>query len=554
MPDPQARCEFLPAQGQPRAELVLLHGWASSSACWRPVLAFLRMWANVTLIDWRPAAVSAVSAVANAGDDGLQSVLDDILALTPARAYYVGWSLGGQLATVLAARAPQRVAGLVTVASNPRFTADGSWPGVPPATLGGFQAGLAADAARTLRRFAVLQSQGGATAATLAREWVAQSADWSPSSLAIGLQWLAELDTRGLLPALTCPQQHLLAQCDGLVPEGAAEALSDLLANTPGASVQMLAGAPHAVPAQTPVALADALAVFVGAAHAGAALAGAAHADPAPVSKQAIAQSFSRAAPRYDSVAALQRDVGERLLRDIPSNDNASDGGTGESSSSGNSPATVLDLGCGTGFFQPHLMARYAGAAYLGLDLAQGMLAWARQQHPQGTVWVAGDAESLPLLEGSIDVIFSSLAFQWCYRPSVLFTELGRVLAPGGSCYFSSLGPATLQELRASWAAADGGQHVNDFLPAEVLQAVAAATQGARLTLRSERIVLRYRKVTELLHELKTLGAHNMNSQRPAGLTGRQRLAAMIQAYEDWREPEGLPATYDVIYGHLEKI
>ncbi len=107
--------------------------------------------------------------------------------------------------------------------------------------------------------------------------------------------------------------------------------------------------------------------------------------------------------------------------------------------------------------------------------------------------------------------------------------------------------------MRQAWAAADGGQHVNDFLPPAVLQAAADATPGVRLTLQSECIVLRYDKATELLHELKTLGAHNMNSKRPSGLTGRQRLAAMVQAYETWREPSGLPATYDVIYGTLEK-
>jgi len=44
-----------------------------------------------------------------------------------------------------------------------------------------------------------------------------------------------------------------------------------------------------------------------------------------------------------------------------------------------------------------------------------------------------------------------------------------------------------------------------------------------------------------------------MNAGRSGGLTGRRRLAAMIAAYEQWREPDGLPATYDVIYGHLEK-
>ena len=127
------------------------------------------------------------------------------------------------------------------------------------------------------------------------------------------------------------------------------------------------------------------------------------------------------------------------------------------------------------------------------------------------------------------------------------------MLEPGGSCFFSTLGPATLQELRQSWAAVDSSQHVNGFLPAEDLRAAAATVRGVRLQLHSERIVLRYGRVGELLGELKTLGAHNMNSGRSGGLTGRRRLAAMMQAYEDWREPAGLPATYEVLYGHLEK-
>jgi malonyl-CoA O-methyltransferase len=74
-----------------------------------------------------------------------------------------------------------------------------------------------------------------------------------------------------------------------------------------------------------------------------------------------------------------------------------------------------------------------------------------------------------------------------------------------------------------------------------------------RLQLHSERIVMRYERVVELLAELKTLGAHNMNAGRSGGLTGRRRLAAMMEAYEAWRGREGLPATYDVVYGHLEK-
>ncbi|PKM31519.1 MAG: malonyl-[acyl-carrier protein] O-methyltransferase BioC, partial [Gammaproteobacteria bacterium HGW-Gammaproteobacteria-12] len=52
---------------------------------------------------------------------------------------------------------------------------------------------------------------------------------------------------------------------------------------------------------------------------------------------------------------------------------------------------------------------------------------------------------------------------------------------------------------------------------------------------------------------LKDLGAHNLNPGRPGGLTGRSRIRALIEAYECFRQPQGLPATYQVLYGVLQK-
>ena len=62
-----------------------------------------------------------------------------------------------------------------------------------------------------------------------------------------------------------------------------------------------------------------------------------------------------------------------------------------------------------------------------------------------------------------------------------------------------------------------------------------------------------YDSVAELLRELKTLGAHNMNDGRPAGLTSRRKLRAMFDGYEQFRAQGRLPASYDVLVGTLEK-
>ena len=234
----------------------------------------------------------------------------------------------------------------------------------------------------------------------------------------------------------------------------------------------------------------------------------------------------------------MQRDVGERLLTYLDRQPGL--------------PEVLLDLGCGTGYFQAPLQARFPRANYLGVDIAPGMVSYAREKAGGEGGWLLGDAEDLPLASGSIDLVFSSLALQWCYRLDHLFAELARVLKPGGKCVFTTLGPHTLKELRESWAAADGFQHVNTFLPLEALQEAAGRVPGVVLELEQQTVQLHYDRVRDLLGELKVIGAHNMNPSRPVGLASRGALTGMLKAYEQWRTGEGLPATWDVIFGVLE--
>jgi malonyl-CoA O-methyltransferase len=253
--------------------------------------------------------------------------------------------------------------------------------------------------------------------------------------------------------------------------------------------------------------------------------------------KRQVAASFSRAAHSYDSVAALQRDVGQALLNQLPVS---------------LSPARWLDLGCGTGYFSRALGQRFANSDGLAMDIAEGMLQHARPlrgaQH-----FIAGDAERLPLRDASCDLVFSSLALQWCGDFSAVLAEAERVLRPGGVLAFSSLCVGTLQELRDSWQAVDGFVHVNRFRRFADYQQLC---NGTGLVCKSLQVIpetLFYADVRSLTHELKALGAHNLNPGRPGGLTGRARMLALLNAYEKFRQPQGLPATYQVVYGVLYK-
>lgn len=253
--------------------------------------------------------------------------------------------------------------------------------------------------------------------------------------------------------------------------------------------------------------------------------------------KRQVAASFSRAAESYDSVAALQRTVGQQLLAQLPAAIN---------------PVRWLDLGCGTGYFSRALGERFPASQGLALDIAEGMLQHAR---PLGGAqqFVAGDAEQLPLRDESCDLLFSSLALQWCANFQIVLSEAARVLRPGGVLAFSSLCVGTLQELRDSWQAVDGFVHVNRFRRFEDYQRLCDGSKLALLSLQVEPETLHYPDVRSLTHELKALGAHNLNPGRPGGLTGRARMLALLNAYEQFRQPQGLPATYQVVYGVLRK-
>src|SRR5690606_34582772 len=138
-------------------ELVLLHGWASSSDVWRAWLPWLRRRANVTLLDLPGFGRTPADAV-----DGLDDVLTQLeRRYVPERAALLGWSLGGMLAAAFAARFPQRSAALITIATNAVYVQRDDWAAAQtPVQFEEFRRALAADESAQLRRFQALQARG----------------------------------------------------------------------------------------------------------------------------------------------------------------------------------------------------------------------------------------------------------------------------------------------------------------------------------------------------------------------------------------------------------
>jgi malonyl-CoA O-methyltransferase len=138
---------------------------------------------------------------------------------------------------------------------------------------------------------------------------------------------------------------------------------------------------------------------------------------------------------------------------------------------------------------------------------------------------------------------------QWCGAPDAVFCEVQRVLRPGGFFAFSTFGPDTLRELREAWRAADGHTHVNRFIDLHDLGSALGRAGLTEPVLDVERISVDYPDVMTLMRDLKAIGAHNVTAGRSRGLTGRQALRRMTDAYEALRRDGSLPASYEIIYG-----
>lgn len=207
--------------------LLLLTGWAMHPASLTPLVNALGQLKQPIAAD----VIQLPNLLESTLEDWMQHVFSRLAPLqeqTPHPPWVGGWSLGGMLATRLAAQAPDCFRGVVSLAANARFVATPDWPSaMPPPTFDGFMQRYQQSAATTLRRFSRLCRQGETTGGTAeALSSVMQSPDSAGQSEQLEL--LATLDNRAPIRHLACPQLHLLASNDALVPVNTAQALAQL--------------------------------------------------------------------------------------------------------------------------------------------------------------------------------------------------------------------------------------------------------------------------------------------------------------------------------------
>ncbi len=161
----------------------------------------------------------------------------------------IGWSLGGQLATLLVdqiSKQFQQQKTLITLASNPSFVQNEEWhTAMDQLTFQNFTQSFEHDAIATLRKFGFMVCQG---TATHKQDFVTLQGLIQPQNLDIlqqGLNCLEQLNTVSILKNYIGHQYHLFAKQDFLVSYKVVENLQNF--NAKFLAVELVSGS-HGFP------------------------------------------------------------------------------------------------------------------------------------------------------------------------------------------------------------------------------------------------------------------------------------------------------------------
>jgi len=218
--------------------LVLIHGWGLNSAVWQPFIDQLsdEFYAkfHVVTVDLPGFGINHNKHLQPYSLANIAKLINNTIAQP---AIYLGWSLGGLIATEIALAHSDKVIGLITVASSPRFVeetpnnTDIAWQGIKSRLLNAFHQQLQVDTKKTISGFLKVQAMGSPHLRNDIKQisqLVMQHQMPTKETLDESLRLLASSDYRHKLNEVKQPFLRLYGSSDSLVPKSVIKQISDL--------------------------------------------------------------------------------------------------------------------------------------------------------------------------------------------------------------------------------------------------------------------------------------------------------------------------------------
>lgn len=248
---------------------------------------------------------------------------------------------------------------------------------------------------------------------------------------------------------------------------------------------------------------------------------------------------FSSAATTYHRLAAVQRRVAADLIGMLRR---------------GETPARILEIGCGTGILTAMLADTFPRARIDAIEVSSAMIEQARRNLAGNARigWIAADIRQADC-GARYDLIASNCVLHWVRPLGGVFRKASALLNPGGRFIFSIMLRGTFSELNACRRRAAPGKRARVVLPsaAEVKRAVVGA--GLRLISEAtDKISHEFPSAEVLLARLHGMGVTGANVPAAREALTRGELARLARDYNT-RYPaasgHGVCATYRCLRG-----
>lgn len=244
----------------------------------------------------------------------------------------------------------------------------------------------------------------------------------------------------------------------------------------------------------------------------------------------------------FASASFLINEVGERLLErlDLIMLD----------------PAYILDIQAIIGCRSNELLKRYPDATVLVSRINSNIRSRARyfwqrwSSHEQALV---ADPHYLPLPDESVDFIFSNCFFFSSWDMTKLVSEWQRVLKPNGLVLFSTFGPDTLKEWRASVAQTSGVAEHNPFVDMHDIGDGLLHQGFSDPVMDMELLTIYYSSFKALCQDVR-INNVSADASKPPVFHGKKYWDTLKANYSVDAVTNKLPVTCEIIYGHAWKL
>jgi malonyl-CoA O-methyltransferase len=489
--------------------MIMVGGWGHPASDLEPLAARLSEHFDVS--------VHAVHELAPAYSEKL----DNILEQRQGPSYLLGWSMGGMVALETAARAPEKVAGLILVGSTAKFCSDEDYPqGIPAKNLRAMTAALRKHPGPVLSQFLAEVHAPDQLDPEILSVSVSRATALGIDHLVGDLAYLQSADLRKTARDLRIPTLVLHGREDRIVPYQSGQWLLD---NIPHAHGTIFKGVSHNLPLVHAALVEDEIMGF---------------AQEVPRSStRTIRQRFSAAATTYDAHARVQNAVAAKLIRLIPSSD---------------SVARILEVGCGTGALTRHLLGNFQRATIEAIDISPKMIeAASRNFSAAPTIhWHVADARTFQG-RNRYELITSNCALHWVDPLLEGLQNLAQRLAPGGQFTFSIMLDGTLHELREARLRIAPDKQPEGRLPrlSEVIDSLELSGCSVLESL-EETEMESYSSAADFLRAIHDMGVTGGAVSRALTPLTRGELSRLIADYDTryCQDDGSVVATYEVGY------